>query len=254
MNGQCGIIFVHGINNGPNERPDIKPRLEAALHRFGVRNLFTLISVAEWRSKGDFALDLLDLCSPLQDVRRNEAVRDVALQIGAVIEELCKRATDAEPPDTVFPRLLVVGHSMGQVISRMALEELAKRWKDRRRAPIPISLLTLGGPIGNPDMAVQKGLHWVPESCKMNVPPAWHLVEWRDGINREDPIPCLPVFGTHHNIPGTLTFEAPAPGHPTPGNPLAEHGSYFVTPHAFEHVNAMVDVLTDASRRWGGFI
>lgn len=248
MTGQTAFIFTHGISNGADDRARMPERVKAFLQRFHALSLFTQVDVACWRSLGEFEADLVDLSSPL-GVRNREAVTDVAVQISAAIERVLRAAArrEPDPPDTIWPRIVVCGHSMGQPIVRLALHEVAKSWKSGR-APLPIGLFTLGGPMGNASRLVTGWLdRWVPKEMRSMIPPPFYLQEWVDIWNGDD-IVCAPKLLGYRPMPGVRAVELDFPG--VPLNPMQEHGSYFEHPMPFDELRAMVERLTDISRRW----
>lgn len=220
------LVFVHGINSGPAEREAMPARVEAFLSDAGVRDLFGRVQVAAWRSLGDFVGDLEDLGRHV--VRREEAVSDVS----KAISDACFREASAGAYDGRRHSAVVVGHSMGQPLAACALRELAKG----RPHPVPVRLLTLGGPLGNG--LVRAYFHWVDQNLWGSPARETLGVEcWNDVWNPDDPVCGGPFYRA---FLAAQPHRLDLPGHPDPLHLFAEHGSYFTAPLVFDVLRSMV--------------
>jgi hypothetical protein len=230
------LVYIHGINSGAAERAGLKDHLEDRLVRFGLAGRFN-VTVAQWRSLGDFFADLYDLKA--HPVRWDEAVEDVAVQIEEVLlnkVDYIRGITDThakvENATSWMPTVLFVGHSMGQPILVSALDRIIGRYHDKWRKA---SLLTLGGPMGN--AWARPYLNNMPGHLWSTRPPA--LQAWEDCYNKEDPVNGGP---TYEAFLAARPLEIVVPGHPTPFAPFKEHSSYFDDASVY----ALVDQLAKA--------
>lgn len=214
------LVFCHGINNGAAERAGLKEHLEEHLVRFGLAGRFN-VTVAQWRSLGDFMGDLFDLKA--HQVRWDEAVEDVAVQIEEVLNKVdyVHGITDThaktENATSWMPTVLFVGHSMGEPILVSALDRIIGRYHDKWRKA---SLLTLGGPMGN--AWARPYLNNMPGHLWSTKPEA--LMAWVDVQNPEDPISGGPSYNA---FSAAKHVRIDVAGHPTPFAPFKEHSSYF---------------------------
>ena len=225
-------------------------------------------TAAVWRSSGDFAADL-DLLSRLPSLRE-DAIADVADQIEQHAADLEKSSVlDALGSiPAIKPALLVMGHSFGQVFSYLALRKLV----DEKRINIPFSLLTLGGPLGNPNPIFRSYLKFARKGQLKQADGS--LAIWRDLYNPEDGV-CsnnlsphvmmgllpamhsnamsvlvgsLDAFGGHSldlhvNFENAQSVQFDYPGHAL--QPLAEHSSYFQSPLLYRAIEEMINQLKD---------
>lgn len=220
------LVFCHGINTGAAERAGLKDHLEAYLARFGLKDRFN-VTVAQWRSLGDFMADLYDLKA--HQVRWDEAVEDVSVQI----DDLLVAGTLAEAVKAPSKNVLFVGHSMGQPILVSAIDRIIGRHGDRWRKA---SLLTLGGPMGNgfarPYFTNMAAHLWSTKPVA--------LYDFVDVFNREDPVCGGPAYEAFLSA---RPVRIDVPGHPTPFAPLKEHSSYFEDPAVYALADEMAKAL-----------
>lgn len=217
----CAIAFVHGINNGPKEREQIVIELPKLFQRNGVEKP---IHVCQWRSLGNFVEDLTDL--ELHEVRRHEAVEDVKQGIIDLI--------DWGQPTS----LLVIAHSMGQVLASLALTEIS--------IDIPISFLSLGGPLGN--SLYSKGLYWAHNHYDMK------NLEWNDIWCELDPITNMgKTYDQQLLFNSTKSIKHPVPPDEwikiIRDTPLRAHHIYFEYDFMFKVANEMIKTLEDKALR-----
>jgi hypothetical protein len=219
------FVFCHGINQGPRERANLAERVENVLAKGGVRDCFGGVHVARWRSLGNFVGDLEDLAT--RPVRRDEALEDVALEIDAVM----RAEEDLGHEDGLWHSVIVAAHSMGQPFACMALRLLA----EKRRHPVRVSLLTLGGPLGNG--LVRPYFYWVPAS-QWAAEPALTMDchEWHDVWNPDDPVCGGRLY---RSFLAARSHRLDYPGVPGLTNPFAEHSSYFEAPLVFDLLRGM---------------
>lgn len=235
---RVALVFVHGISATPNDVAKMRERVGA----FAALHGFCGGYVAGWRSLGTWRDDLIDLA--LHPQRRFEAVQDVR---NGITDVAAKADVDG---------LLVVGHSMGQVMALGALSS---------RPPVPAKLLSLGGPLGNASPAVRDFVGW----ARAFQPPA--VREWVDVWNREDPVctdgvlglgPAIALSVLRTVLPDEITpareaslsrlpsgymrpsrcdrsIEVAVPSVPSLANPVAEHSSYFNVPDVVKLVEEM---------------
>lgn len=196
------LVFVHGINVGPDERAGLVDWLERCATAFGVRDAFGAIHAACWPSRGVFTWDFLELGG--QGTTRKEAV-------GAIVRDLSPIFYTGVP-------VLVVAHSMGQPLSVAALTFTAKRDHGR------VALLTVGGPMGN--VFSRAYFNWLPSEVWI-APPQERLGlrEWVDVHSPDDPINGRAEF--YRPAPAWRAVEMNAPARFNPLMPLREHGAYF---------------------------
>lgn len=207
------VVFVHGINTGPEERNNLQAKMEAALHHFGVHTCFSGVSVAKWRSVGNFVGDLAKI--PFEV---DEAISDVMAGL-------------MEPGDVP---IVVVGHSMGQPLAVAALNRLMSNGKTRNGA-----LLTVGGPMG--DLFARPYFIWLPWFLWAKEPiHTMGMRQWHDVWNAEDPIPGGPAYKA---FPAAKPHKLEVPGHPSVLTPLAEHGSYFGAGMTYSLIRGMAESL-----------
>lgn len=243
-----GFIFVHGINQSQDDLKQMQGWVEWALKKNGLIDRFvhdgvTHVWCAQWRSLGDFMQDLLDLGT--HKVRRDLAVADIQQMIKnawATLQEAAKKIPDAKCS------LLVVPHSMGQPLTIASLHGLQEDGK----FPVPTSVLSIGGPLGNNDPVVQKymmsaldGEPWV-KMVSPSKPEAIH--EWIDVWNPLDPVCHAPILGSSA-YPGSQHLMFKVPGQPPivfPGvNAIAKyHSAYFQHPEIYQVAEDMLDRLT----------
>jgi hypothetical protein len=248
MKAARGIVFVHGINQSEADLEGMQARIEAHLQRFGAleqfRNEDQTLNVwcAKWRSLGDFVADLIDLFR--YPVRRDQAFSDIQTTIRSAWSSLQGRAERSS--------LLVMAHSMGQPLAVAALHGLQGAVPGASPSfPVPTSLLSMGGPLGNDDPVVQEylsrglnGKPWVRLFCPRK-PEA--LTDWKDMFNPLDPVCHSPLLGSS-TYPGSehIVFRVPdQPDLPRPlTNGISEyHSAYFEYQNTYSLVNQMLDGL-----------
>lgn len=203
-----GFVFVHGINNSPEERRQMVWKVKDFLAKAGLA--FDITRVGEWRSLGSWLMDLEDL--GLRQQRREEAVDDVATAID--------QARWAVKSGT----LVVMGHSMGQVLAAKALKRLEHTG---RALPVSVKFISAGGPMGNTSPAFRKYLDWA-------VSPS-SFIPWWDVWQMDDPVCCDFIAETFGQRGYLRPFEHVVPLQldgcmPDPTRPLDQHGSYFTDP------------------------
>lgn len=218
------IVFVHGLNNGPNERALMQGELVRQLQKWKLLDVLPvhLASVAQWRSLGSWALDLQDMA--LRPQRRQEAAQDVA----RVIDMARWRLADSPG------KVLVLSHSMGQVHTKEALPLLPTGAVDH----VPVIHVSLGGPLGNASPVFKEYLRWALD------PPTAHV--WHDIWNPDDPVCSDPILratlgrGYVKPFEQVQAYKLEAPGSPTPLEPLREHSSYFEAPMVADHLRSLL--------------
>lgn len=193
------IVFVHGLANGPADRRRIVGNLHKKWADSSAYRRDDQFRVAQWRSRGTWSMDLADLGHP-DGIRAAEAVQDIDDEIEAFV--------DSDPLD------LLIGHSMGQVLTRLVANKRPPR-----------ALITVGGPLGNP--ALRQGLYLQPWARRVEEP---YKGIWVDVWNRQDPVCAEYLLGHQKPVGVTRSVQVDAPGTPTVFDPLAEHGAYFDLP------------------------
>lgn len=230
------LVFVHGLANGKDERVLLRGRMRAQFEKHGcgaqlesndisdapIREM----TFAEWRSRGSWTTDLLDLGHPDQ-IRANEAVEDV----GKEIRSACASG-----------ETIVVAHSMGQVLARLAITQMSVTLRSR------ITLISAGGPIGNPALFASMAFQpWF--SLALNRSPR---CTWIDVINPDDRICCDRFLG-HEKPPGCgSVVQIDVPGKPLPFDAIGEHGGYFDSPAFFgvvKHAVRRIESESEAVKR-----
>lgn len=229
MTSGRGFVFVHGINQSPDDYHSMQQVADTLASRASIP--FAHVWVGMWKSLGGFMADLAGLSTNLK--MRTDAVSDVKTVIQHAWNTL--QGTDD-------PHLLVCGHSMGQVVALMALDDLGCG----RAFPVKTSLLTLGGPVGNANPVVRayfvRDVMWRPWGLVPSKPAG--VSRWVDMYNPLDPVCHDPVCGS--TKPGGsdhVVFRVPGQ-HPLPiPNPfkLIEefHGKYLEAPEVQEKVAEM---------------
>lgn len=223
----CGLVFVHGIAQGPDERATMFDRVHQIVKDGGLSEMFDpgLIGCAQWRSLGSWTDDLADL--GLHKFRCQEAEEDVARQIDQMRWRVAGETTRDNPGG-----LVVVGHSMGQILSALALKRLVETAKETP-LPVEITLVTVGGPLGNKGVSAL----FLKDAYKELMTQKDKLqLHWVDIWNPDDPVCCDPIFG--YNKPSFVdtAIKVEAPGSPDPLRPTMEHSTYFVLPGFLEQV------------------
>jgi hypothetical protein len=196
------LVFVHGINVGPDERAGLVDWLERRATTFGVRDAFGVIHAARWPSRGSFMIDLAELGA-------HGTTRAAA--VGSIVRDLSPIFYGGGP-------VLVVAHSMGQPLAVAALTFTAKRDHGR------VALLTVGGPMGC--VAFRPYFNWLPSEVWIAPPQdRLGLREWVDVHSHDDPINGGAEF--YRPSPAWRAVEMNAPARFNPLMPLREHGAYF---------------------------
>jgi hypothetical protein len=220
MAQRIGLVFVHGISQTEQDR-SIMPSAFARRSEQYSSNVFESTSVAAWRSLGAWGKDLIDL--ELHPQRRDEAMSDVSDSIISVTKQCDK--------------LVICGHSIGQIISLMALHWICRSG----HLPTKFSLVTIGGPLGNPSLAVRAYLSWGRRVASLPLPI--NIMEWVDVWNSDDPICAHPVLGYNQPINASRVEQVVVSGHPWIGDPLKEHSSYLDSEHVWSILTASAHAL-----------
>lgn len=249
-----GLLFVHGISNGRSAREGMRDRFKLCLKEFNVPFTDQYVDAAIWRSSGRFDYDL-DILYRV-DGLREDAIDDVATAV--------MRLHDKLPPNG---RLLVVGHSMGQVLGYCALDML----KDTGKLVKPFSYLSLGGPLGNTNPIYKSYLAFARRRGPLRG------LEWVDVWNPDDPIcanivsperlidllplPKSIVSNVFHQMTHAIASLDPKhgnmyqpyenmrymsieyPGDFQPTDPMREHSSYFKSKECFDTLKKMLTNL-----------
>lgn len=252
-----GLVFVHGISNGREVREKLHGWFRFYLERNGIKLAMT--GPAIWRSSGRFDYDL-DILYRV-DGLREDAIDDVATAIWAHSVNMRDFGDPDEPRN-----LVVVGHSMGQVLAYLAIHRL----QEQKKLLVPTKLLTLGGPMGNTNPIYKSYLAFARKGPPRH--PDGTPMEWNDVWNPDDPIcsnvvepgnllkllPKLPgsqlagilnsafsfSFGAaapYQAPPGATGYRMDHPGRPDwSENPMKEHGSYFENKMPFDILKKML--------------
>lgn len=224
-----GLVFVHGINQSADDLAGMDDRVHDTLARWRVASLFgPRVQSAKWRSTGDFRHDL-EVLSRFTALRE-WAVRDVAAKIVGAIDQLDDGARVAG--DDVGPSLVVVAHSMGQVLAVLALDQLGRAG----RLVMPVGLVTYGGPLGNAspvfDRYLRVGVDGIAWGKTVVPDRPDHVACWVDVFNPLDPVCHDPLLGSNQ-YPGSQHEVFRVPGQPDFLLPfeamraMQYHGSYF---------------------------
>lgn len=212
------LVFVHGLANSKEARQARFSQLRKTMVDRGVFDLFSMVGMAAWRSRGTWAMDLADLAHP-DGVRANEAIDDVRKEI---LEALA-----------VVDDVLVLGHSMGQVLSVLAVAGLNQGSR--------IHLLTMGGPLGNALFAGPISLcPWSRPAFTGDPPcPLWHDV-W----NPDDRICCAVGAGYGTPTGAHSSIRIDVKGQPLPLDMIGEHGGYFHSDEVYDLIKKQALLLT----------
>jgi hypothetical protein len=223
-----GLVFVHGINQSAGDLAGMDEHVHDTLARWRVAPLFTNVWPAKWRSTGNFEHDL-EVLSRFSSLR-DWAVRDVASKIQQAVDQLDRDAR--ESGDDQGPSLVVVGHSMGQVLACLALDQLGQAGL----LTMPVGLVTYGGPLGNANPLYDRylrvgvdGIAW--GKTVMPERPAG-VACWVDVFNPLDPICHDPILGSRQ-YPGSQHEVFRAPDQPDfllpfqVAEAMRYHGRYF---------------------------
>jgi hypothetical protein len=246
-----GIVFIHGINQDEKALVGMQDWVEDRLSRFSLIDQFynhdgsLNVWCAKWRSLGNFVHDLEDLFR--HRVRREQAVQD--------IQKVIRSAWDTLGASQQEKRgLLVLAHSMGQPLAVAALHGLQGQPTDNQPQttyPVPTSLLSVGGPLGNDNPVFRRylsygadGSEWVRAFCPRK-PTA--LKSWVDVFNPLDPV-CHDLVVGSSTYPGAnhVVFKVPNQPHlPMPfSNPIADyHSAYFRYPEVYRLAAQMLEEL-----------
>lgn len=250
-----GIVFVHGISNGREAREGMRERFCTHLRNFNVPFEDQYVSAAIWRSSGRFDYDL-DILYRVDGLRM-DAIDDVAQGIMTMHDKLPANG-----------RLLIVPHSMGQVLAYCAADMLSESGQLTK----PYSMLSLGGPLGNTNPVYRSYLSFARRRG-----PLTKAVEWYDVYNTDDPIcanlatpekildifvPRVPkeiisnIFKqmgevikvgddtqglglAYQSFENSIPFEITYPGGFIPSDPMREHSSYFKAAVCFDLLKKM---------------
>ncbi len=226
-----GIVVVHGINNSLAERQAMQGWLLDRMAAYGLFDRMVRVSggspepalcsvtIGQWDSTGNGLKDIFNLYNNAG--LRRKAIGSVKASFLDAQDDLYELADQKSRT----PYLLVVGHSMGQVLSTLALMELSRDPSFQ----IPVYLLTFGGPLGNGSPAFRLYLRWATSQIP-GCPPCAH--KWVDVFNPDDGVPHHPLFGSRA-YPGSQHVVFQFLGKPPLWAPFQEHGSYFEDPFCY---------------------
>lgn len=240
---RIAFTFVHGINNGPKERAELRDVMHSRLNKNGLLMDFVVprsndfyLNIAEWQSVGDFMMDLAALT---KEDWRNAAIDSVSKSISFMQEKLDNEWGTIRGEQS--PLHVILMHSMGQPLGISALISLKKQNKMKVRTAV----VSIGGPLGNKNPAFKTYLNWCTKEISWwNPAGSFQLDSWTDVHNPDDPICTDFALGYSPCRGVTKSIEFNYPGKPDIFHPVKEHSSYFDTSDLYKTLRSVIDQKT----------